>query len=169
MDADVDFDGFVSARWVRLYRLAYLLTTDEAAAEDLLQTAMEKTFARWPQVARMESPEAYVRTLMVNAVISDARRPGAPARVAEGGAARAPAAAGGRTGRRPPAVVAAGVRPARAATGGGRAALLRGPRRARGRRRARLRRRHGEVADPRRDPALRRGLAAVQTREAVEG
>ena len=75
MDADVDFDGFVSARWVRLYRLAYLLTTDEAAAEDLLQTAMEKTFARWPQVARMDSPEAYVRTLMVNAVISDSRRP----------------------------------------------------------------------------------------------
>ena len=61
MDAHVDFDEFVSARWVRLYRLAYLLTTDEAAAEDLLQTAMEKTFARWPQVTRMESPEAYVR------------------------------------------------------------------------------------------------------------
>ena len=35
MDAHVDFHEFVSARWVRLYRLAYLLTTDEAAAEDL--------------------------------------------------------------------------------------------------------------------------------------
>ncbi len=46
MDADVDFDGFVSARWVRLYLLAYLLTTDDAAAEDLLQTAMEKSWTR---------------------------------------------------------------------------------------------------------------------------
>ena len=68
MDAHVDFDEFVSARWVRLYRLAYLLTTDEAAAEDLLQTALEKTFSRWPQVTRMESPDAYVRRLMVNTV-----------------------------------------------------------------------------------------------------
>ena len=31
--------------------------TAEAAAEDLLQTAMEKTFARWPKVTRMDSPE----------------------------------------------------------------------------------------------------------------
>jgi RNA polymerase sigma-70 factor (sigma-E family) len=75
MEAHADFDEFVSARWVRLYRLAYLLTTDEAAAEDLLQTAMERTFARWPQVARMASPEAYVRRLMVNTMISDRRRP----------------------------------------------------------------------------------------------
>jgi RNA polymerase sigma-70 factor (sigma-E family) len=75
MDAHADFDEFVSARWVRLYRLAYLLTTDEPAAEDLLQTAMERTFARWPQVTRMDSPQAYVRRLMVNAVVSDHRRP----------------------------------------------------------------------------------------------
>ena len=71
MDADADFDEFVAARWVRLFRLAYLLTGDEASAEDLLQTAMERTFARWPRVTRMESPEAYVRRLMVNSVVSD--------------------------------------------------------------------------------------------------
>jgi RNA polymerase sigma-70 factor (sigma-E family) len=75
MDADVDFDEFVAARWVRLFRLAYLLTGEEPAAEDLLQTAMERTFARWPRVTRMESPEAYVRRLMVNAVISEHRGP----------------------------------------------------------------------------------------------
>jgi RNA polymerase sigma-70 factor (sigma-E family) len=75
MEAHVDFDEFVSARWVRLYRLAFLLTTDEAAAEDLLQTAMKETFARWPKVSRMESPEGYVRRLLVNAVIPGSRRP----------------------------------------------------------------------------------------------
>jgi RNA polymerase sigma-70 factor (sigma-E family) len=75
MDADVDFDEFVAARWVRLYRLAYLLTADEAAAEDLLQTAMERAFSRWSRVMQMASPEAYVRRVMVNALISDRRRP----------------------------------------------------------------------------------------------
>jgi RNA polymerase sigma-70 factor (sigma-E family) len=76
MDTDESFVEFVSARWARLFRLAYLLTADEVAAEDLLQTAMERTYARWPRVSRMEAPEAYVRTLMVNAVISARRRLG---------------------------------------------------------------------------------------------
>jgi RNA polymerase sigma-70 factor (sigma-E family) len=74
MDAGDGFVEFVSACWRRLYRTAYLLTGDEAADEDLLQGAMEKTYARWPKVSRMESPEAYVRKLMVNAVISARRR-----------------------------------------------------------------------------------------------
>ena len=73
MDSDDGFVEFVAARWPRLFRLAYLLTSDEAAAEDLLQTTMEKTYARWPRVGRMEEPEAYVRKIMVNAVVS-ARR-----------------------------------------------------------------------------------------------
>ena len=76
MDADEGFVEFVSARWTRLLRMSYLLTSDAAAAEDLLQTAMEKTYARWSKVSRMEAPEAYVRKLMVNAVISTRRRPG---------------------------------------------------------------------------------------------
>ena len=75
MGAD-DFVEFVSARRTRLFRTAYLLTADAAAAEDLLQTAMEKTYARWSRVSRMDAPEAYVRKLMVNAVISARRRPG---------------------------------------------------------------------------------------------
>ena len=76
MDADDGFVEFVSARWSRLYRTAYLLTSDEAAAEDVLQSAMEKTYALWPKVSRMVEPEAYVRKIMVNAVISARRRLG---------------------------------------------------------------------------------------------
>ena len=76
MDTDEGFVEFVSARWTRLYRTAYLLTADARAAEDLLQGAMEKTFSRWQRVSRMEAPEAYVRKVMVNAVISAGRRPG---------------------------------------------------------------------------------------------
>ena len=73
-----DFDEFVAARWVPLFRLAYLLTADAQAAEDLLETAMERTFARWPTVVRGEAPEAHVRRLMVNAVIPDHRRQAGP-------------------------------------------------------------------------------------------
>ena len=48
-----DADGyaeFVTARWTALHRLAYLLTASGPAAEDLLQTALMKTFVRWPRV-----------------------------------------------------------------------------------------------------------------------
>ena len=76
MDSNHDFVEFVSARWTRLFRTAYLLTADARAAEDLLQGALEKTYSRWPRVSRMEAPEAYVRKVMVNAVISAGRRPG---------------------------------------------------------------------------------------------
>jgi RNA polymerase sigma-70 factor (sigma-E family) len=77
MNEDAGFVDFVSARWTRLCHMAYLLTAgDESAAEDLLQSAMEQTYARWTRVRRMEAPEAYIRKVMVNTVISAHRRPG---------------------------------------------------------------------------------------------
>ena len=76
MSVDDGFIDFVSACWLRLFRFAYVLTGDEANAEDLLQSAMERTYARWSRVSRMEAPEAYIRKLMLNALISTRRRPG---------------------------------------------------------------------------------------------
>ena len=77
MDAHEDFDEFVATRWVRLFRLAYLLTGDEVLAEQLLRTALERSFAQWPKVAQTESPEAHVRRLMVQAFVGvDHRRVG---------------------------------------------------------------------------------------------
>src|SRR5262245_65619492 len=77
MDRDDDFVEFVSGTWARLYRTANLLVAeDRSAAEDLLQTAMEKAYARWSRVRRMDHPEAYVRKIMVNDAISRWRRPG---------------------------------------------------------------------------------------------
>lgn len=73
-DDAVDFVEFVSARRSTLYRLAYLLTASTPAAEDLLQTSLEKCFARWEKVSRMDAPEAYVRKVMVNTLISHRRR-----------------------------------------------------------------------------------------------
>jgi RNA polymerase sigma-70 factor (sigma-E family) len=47
-------------------RTAYLLVGTRESAEDLVQSALEKTFPRWPRVRRMDSPEAYVRRIVVN-------------------------------------------------------------------------------------------------------
>jgi RNA polymerase sigma-70 factor (sigma-E family) len=74
MSTEQDFVQFVSARWSSLYRLAYLLTASPTAAEDLLQTAFEKAYVSWSRIGRMEFPEAYVRRMMVNALVSSRRR-----------------------------------------------------------------------------------------------
>lgn len=57
------YTEFVRARGPALQRTAYLLTGDWALAEDLLQTALAKTYLRW---GRVEDAEAYVRRVLVN-------------------------------------------------------------------------------------------------------
>ena len=72
-DAERDFDGFVSSRGPALLRTAYLLTGDRHLAEDLMQTALAKTYRHWSRV-RTGSPEAYIRQVMVRENISWWRR-----------------------------------------------------------------------------------------------
>lgn len=74
MNTEPDFVDFVAARWTPLYRLAYLLTASPTAAEDLLQTTLEKAYASWSKISRMEFPEAYVRRMLANALVSSRRR-----------------------------------------------------------------------------------------------
>jgi RNA polymerase sigma-70 factor (sigma-E family) len=58
------FAALVDARSGRLLRTAYLLTGDWGLAEDLLQTALAKTWLRWQEVQDKGAAEAYVRTTM---------------------------------------------------------------------------------------------------------
>jgi RNA polymerase sigma-70 factor (sigma-E family) len=68
-----DFDSFVAARGPSLLRTAFLLTGDRQRAEDLVQTALGKTWPRWDSVTT--SPrEAYVRKVMLNTYIAWWRR-----------------------------------------------------------------------------------------------
>jgi RNA polymerase sigma-70 factor (sigma-E family) len=67
-----DFAEFVAARSAELFRLAYVLTADRHAAEDLLQTSLTRAAAHWGRVRR--SPEAYVRKVMYREQISWWRR-----------------------------------------------------------------------------------------------
>jgi len=58
------FDSLVEARATSLLRTAYLLTGDWGTAEDLLQTALVKTWFRWHEVRDKDAAEAYVRQVM---------------------------------------------------------------------------------------------------------
>jgi RNA polymerase sigma-70 factor (sigma-E family) len=67
------FEEFAAACGPRLLRSAWLLTGDRHLAEDLLQTALARTWPKWQQIAE-EQPEAYVRRVMVNVHASWWRR-----------------------------------------------------------------------------------------------
>ncbi len=74
MNTDQDFAEFVGARWASLYRLAYLLAASPTGAEDLLQTTLEKAYVNWPRISKMGFPEAYVRRMLANTLVSSRRR-----------------------------------------------------------------------------------------------
>jgi RNA polymerase sigma-70 factor (ECF subfamily) len=69
-----DFRDFVATRSGALLRTAYLLAGDWATAEDLLQTALTKTYLAWKRLGRIESIEPYTRRVLVNTATSWWRR-----------------------------------------------------------------------------------------------
>ncbi|WP_309232154.1 SigE family RNA polymerase sigma factor, partial [Micromonospora tarensis] len=68
------FREFVAARSAALLRTAYLLTGDWATAEDLLQTALTKTYLAWKRLGGIDAVEPYARRVMVNTSTSWWRR-----------------------------------------------------------------------------------------------
>lgn len=72
--SDGEFTEFVHASWASLYRTAYLMLGDRAEAEDLVQTALAKTYASWSKVRAVEAAPAYARTVLVNTATSWFRR-----------------------------------------------------------------------------------------------
>jgi RNA polymerase sigma-70 factor (sigma-E family) len=71
---DADFSAFVAASSRRLLRSAYLITGQLAEAEDLLQTALERAYRRWPSIRQKDVPEAYVRKMIVTSAIDAGRQ-----------------------------------------------------------------------------------------------
>jgi RNA polymerase sigma-70 factor (sigma-E family) len=71
---DESFVEFVAERGTALLRTACLLCASRADAEDILQTALEKTYRHWPRLSADSDPEPYVRRILVNLTISKARR-----------------------------------------------------------------------------------------------
>jgi RNA polymerase sigma-70 factor (sigma-E family) len=73
--SDAEFTEMVHASWPGLYRTAYLLLGDAAEAEDLVQTALAKTYAAWSRVRDVDAAPGYARTVLHNTAASWFRRP----------------------------------------------------------------------------------------------
>ena len=71
---DRDFREYVRARSRALLRAAYLLTGNRADAEDLVQSALAKTYLAWDRIEDRAALDGYVRRAMVNTHISWWRR-----------------------------------------------------------------------------------------------
>jgi RNA polymerase sigma-70 factor (sigma-E family) len=60
------FAQFIEAREQALQRTAWLLTNDWALAQDLVQTALARSWPYWGRIRGGNDPEIYVRRVMVN-------------------------------------------------------------------------------------------------------
>jgi len=71
---DESFREFVATGSARLLRTAYLLVGDLGQAEDLLQTALVKTYLAWGRIRDPGAVHAYVRRVLVTTATSWRRR-----------------------------------------------------------------------------------------------
>ena len=68
------FEEFVAAEGTALLRFAYLLTGGRDAAEDVLQSALERCYRHWRRVERAERPDRYARRVLANVAVERWRR-----------------------------------------------------------------------------------------------
>jgi len=68
-----EFTDFATQRTHALLRIAYTLTGDQHAAEDLVQIALAKAFLRWRSIRGEAEP--YVKRIIYNESVSRWRRP----------------------------------------------------------------------------------------------
>jgi RNA polymerase sigma factor (sigma-70 family) len=71
---DEDFAAAYPTLFRRAMGLAYRMTRDAGASEDLAAEALARAYSRWASVRKLESPEAWVMRVTVNLVIDSARR-----------------------------------------------------------------------------------------------
>ena len=69
-----DFDSYVARHGRELVRLAFVLTGDDADAQDIVQEALTRAYPRWERISSLEDAHAYVRRMVVNARTSWWRR-----------------------------------------------------------------------------------------------
>lgn len=69
---DGEFTAFVNERGDALLRVAYALAGNQHAAEDLLQNALAKAYARWPRIRGDAEP--YVKRILYHDQVSGWRR-----------------------------------------------------------------------------------------------
>lgn len=75
MDVDGDFTTYIAQRRLGLFRTACLLCGDPDQAEDIVQEALARLYAAWPRASRANNLDGYVRRIVVNSHLNQARRP----------------------------------------------------------------------------------------------
>lgn len=70
MSGESDFHDYVGAKIAAWSRVAYLLTGDWHAAEDLVQVTLIKLAAHWARVSAGGEPDAYVRRVLYTQHVS---------------------------------------------------------------------------------------------------
>jgi RNA polymerase sigma-70 factor (sigma-E family) len=71
---DEEFRAFASSRASPLHRSAYLLCGDWHLAHDVVQDTLVRAYRHWPRVQQADSPDAYVRRILLNVVRDRWRR-----------------------------------------------------------------------------------------------
>ena len=74
-EGEREFVDFVAGRQAALLRFAYLVTGHRQTAEDVVQTALVKTYLAWGRLCDRGALDAYVRRAIVNEHINLLRRP----------------------------------------------------------------------------------------------
>jgi RNA polymerase sigma-70 factor (sigma-E family) len=64
--SEADFSEFARSAWPRLYRTAVVIVGDRQLAEDLVQSALVKSYLAWPRLREPDKAYAYTRRAMVN-------------------------------------------------------------------------------------------------------
>jgi RNA polymerase sigma-70 factor (sigma-E family) len=66
----VTFEQFAVARLPSLLRYAVVLTGDHDLAQDVVQEALARAQVKWRRISDADSPEAYVRRMVLNEYLS---------------------------------------------------------------------------------------------------
>ena len=69
-----EFRAFALDHSLRLHQSAYLLCGDWHLAHDLVQDTLVKVYRHWSRVRRADSPDAYVRRILINEARDQWRR-----------------------------------------------------------------------------------------------
>ncbi|MEU4420690.1 SigE family RNA polymerase sigma factor [Actinoplanes sp. NPDC024001] len=64
------FEQFAVARLPSLLRYAVVLTGDRDLAQDVVQEVLARTQVKWKRISDADSPEAYVRRMVLNEYLS---------------------------------------------------------------------------------------------------
>jgi RNA polymerase sigma-70 factor (sigma-E family) len=70
----VTFAEFAATRLPRLLRYAVVLTGDRELAQDVVQDVLARAQVRWRKIENADSPDAYVRQMVLNEYLSWRRR-----------------------------------------------------------------------------------------------